>query len=178
MQPYLGEIRMFAGNFAPQGWALCSGQLMSIAQNTALFSLLGTIYGGDGQSTFALPDFRGRVPLHQGQGQTQSFTIGEQGGTEAEMLTAAQLPPHTHVLSASAAAPQAVPAGGINLSASAYVPASPVPKPKMYANPDTLVAMSSSAIGAAGGSQPHDNMAPSLGLNFIIALEGIFPSRS
>jgi microcystin-dependent protein len=177
MQPFIGEIRMFAGNFAPQGWALCSGQLMSIAQNDVLFSLLGTIYGGDGQSTFALPDFRGRVPLHQGQGQTQNFTLGEFGGTETETLTASQLPAHTHVLSASAEVPQAVPAGGINLSDSAYVPASPVPKPKMYANPDTLVAMSASAIATAGGSQPHDNMAPSLALNFIIALEGIYPSR-
>ena len=178
MEPFLGEIRMFAGNFAPLGWALCSGQLMSISANTALFALLGTTYGGDGQSTFALPDFRGRVPVHQGQGtgQPQAFVLGESSGAETATLTVSQLPTHTHLMSASSATPPAIPPGGISLSAGAFVPASPVPKPKMYADTTTLVAMSPSAIAAAGGSQPHNNMAPTLALNFIIALEGIFPS--
>lgn len=176
--PYLGEIRMFAGTFAPLGWALCNGQLLAISQNDALFALIGTTYGGDGQTTFALPDFRGRVPLHQGPGQAQTFVLGASGGAEAVTLLQNTVPAHTHLLSASAAAPAAVPAGGINLNAMAMVPASPLPKPKMYADPTTLVPMAAAAIGTAGGSQPHNNMAPTMVLNFIIALEGIFPPQN
>ncbi len=177
MDPFIGEIRLFAGTFAPVGWALCDGQLIAIAQNEALFSLLGTTYGGDGVSTYALPDFRGRVPLHQGSGPLGNYVLGERAGTETVTLTGGQLPNHSHTAGASAAAPAAVPAGGINLASTAMVTGSPLPKPKMYADPATLVAMSPNAIAAAGGSLAHNNMAPNLALNFIIAMQGIFPSR-
>ena len=179
MEPFLGEVRMFAGSFAPLGWALCNGQLLSISQNDALFALMGTTYGGDGQVTFALPDFRGRVPVHQGQGPgLPAFIMGEAAGQESVTLSPQAIPAHTHMLSASSAVPAAVPAGGINLNTTPMVPASPAPKPKMYADPTALAAMSPQAIAPAGGSQPHNNMAPFLALNFIIALEGIFPSQN
>jgi microcystin-dependent protein len=178
MQPYLGEIRMFAGNFSPLGWAFCNGQLMAINQNDVLFALLGTTYGGDGQVTFALPDLRGRVPLHQGQGPEQTFVPGASGGVENVTLVQTTVPAHTHLMSASSALPPAVPAGGINLSTMAMVPASPLPKPKLYADPTTPVAMAAAAIGVVGNSQPHNNMAPTTVLNFIIALEGIFPPQN
>jgi microcystin-dependent protein len=178
MQPYLGEIRMFAGSFAPLGWALCDGQLMAISQNDALFALIGTTYGGDGQVTFALPDLRGRVPLHQGQGPEQTVVLGASGGVESVTLVQSTVPAHTHLMSASSAVPGPVPAGGINLNTMAMVPASPTPKPKMYADPAAPVALAAAAIGAAGNSQPHNNMAPTTVLNFIIALEGIFPPQN
>jgi microcystin-dependent protein len=179
MEPFLGEVRMFAGSFAPLGWALCNGQLLSISQNDALFALMGTTYGGDGQVTFALPDFRGRVPVHQGQGPgLPAFIMGQAAGQESVTLTTQAIPSHTHVLGASSAVPAAVPAGGIDLSTTPMVPASPSPKPKMYADPTVLAAMSPQAIAPVGGSQPHNNMAPFLALNFIIALEGIFPSQN
>ena len=176
--PYLGEIRMFAGNFPPQGWAFCNGQLLSISVDDTLFSLIGTTYGGDGQSTFAVPDLRGRVPIHQGNSQGQSYFLGQSGGTETVTLSASQLPSHTHLMSASAAAPAAVPAGGLDPSMMPLVPASATPKPKMYADPGAMVSMAPGAIGAAGGAQPHNNMAPSLGLHFIIALVGVYPSQN
>jgi len=167
MDPFLGEIRMFGGNFAPQGWATCDGQILPIAQNTALFSLLGTTYGGNGQTTFALPDLRGRLPVHIGGG----LTIGQAGGSETVILTATNLPAHTHTANAASAARTLSPAGQ-------YWAADPGANVAPYAAaPDGRV-MSGTAIGAQGGSQPHANMQPFLAVTFIIALEGIYPSRS
>jgi microcystin-dependent protein len=167
MDPFLGEIRMFGGNFAPQGWATCDGQILSIAQNTALFSLLGTTYGGNGQTTFALPDLRGRLPVHIGGG----LTMGQAGGSETVILTTTNLPAHTHATNAASAATTLSPAGQ-------YWAADPGENVAPYAAaPDGRV-MSGTAIGAQGGSQPHENMQPFLAVTFIIALEGIYPSRS
>jgi len=167
MDPFLGEIRMFGGNFAPQGWATCDGQILPIAQNTALFSLLGTTYGGNGQTTFALPDLRGRLPVHIGGG----LTIGQADGSETVISTTTNLPAHTHAANAASAATTLSPA-------SQYWAADPGANVAPYAAaPDGRV-MSGTAIGAQGGSQPHANMQPFLAVTFIIALEGIYPSRS
>lgn len=167
---------MFGGNFAPVAWAPCDGRLLPISQYDALFSLLGTTYGGDGETTFALPDMRGRVPLHNG---SNNYPVsGMTGGSETVTLAAGQMPFHSHLLGASSATPAAVPAGGLDLSVTPMVPASPLPKPKMYADTATPVAMSPGAVLAAGGSQPHLNLAPSMAVTFIIALEGIYPSQS
>jgi microcystin-dependent protein len=164
--PFIGEIRMFAGNFAPRDWAFCAGQTLAISENDALFALIGTTYGGDGVSTFNLPDLRSRVPLHQGT----SFVIGEMAGEENVTLTASQLPTHSHAASADAnAGGQASPAGNLWAGSSANAYAAPV-------SIDTQ--MASGALGPAGGSQPHDNMVPFLTINFIICLFGIFPSRN
>ena len=170
--PYIGEIRMFGGNFAPRGWALCNGAVLSIAQNDALYALLGTTYGGDGVNTFALPDLRGRLPLHQGQGPgLQPYVIGQTGGAESVTLTGNQLPQHTHTLSASnAPATTSSPQGGF-LAQTTNV--------DMYVSDVGDTPMHPSSISSvAGGSQPHDNMGPYLVVTFIIALEGIFPSQS
>lgn len=174
-EQYLGEIRMFAGNFAPRGWAFCQGQLLSIAQNTALFSILGTTYGGNGQTTFALPDLRGRLPMQPGQGPgLSSRTLGEQGGTETVTLLANQMPAHTHPLLASGnQGDQFSPEGSVN--AVLVDPNTQQPANLYAATPSTP--MNPAAIGPAGGSQPHNNMSPFLCINFIIALEGIYPSR-
>lgn len=167
--PYVGEIRMFAGNFAPDGWLFCSGQLLPISGFEPLFNLIGTIYGGDGQTTFALPDLRGRIPVHIGQGPGLSnYVIGQAGGTESVTLTPQQMPSHTHghFASASLATPAGDPTG---LTADAGATA-------IY-GPDTpSVPLNPAAVAAAGGNQPHDNMAPFLALNFIISAFGIFPS--
>ncbi|MDB5934627.1 MAG: phage tail protein [Massilia sp.] len=178
-QQYLGEIRIFGGNFPPRDWALCDGAVLPIAQYDALFSLLGTTYGGDGQSTFALPDLRGRVPIHQGTGPgLPNYPLGMLGGVEAVTLTAQQLPVHSHDVGASTAAPSAAP-GGLDITAGApYVPGSFPSKPNAYGNPGSTVAMNAQAITAAGASIAHDNMAPFLGINFIIALFGIYPSQN
>jgi microcystin-dependent protein len=156
---------MFGGNFAPSGWAICDGSLLSISEFEVLFVLIGTTYGGDGQSTFALPDLRSRVPLHQGA----SFTIGQNGGAEAVTLTANQIPAHTHAAVASSGAGSSHdPTGNIwaNWTGS------------QYSDQTINASMSPSAMTSAGGSQPHDNMPPFLGLNFIISLFGIFPSQT
>lgn len=167
--PFVGEIRLFAGNFEPNGWAFCDGRLLAIAENVVLFQLLGTTYGGDGVQTFALPDLRGRVPVHQGPGPGANHVIGERAGTETVTLTTPQLPPHTHTLRAStAAASLTTPAG--NLLAGTAVAS--------YDNTAAGTPMATGAIAAAGGSQPHENVAPSLVLNYIIALFGIFPSQN
>ncbi len=168
--PYLGEIRLFAGNFAPLNWAFCNGQLLSIAQNDALFSLIGTIYGGDGVQTFALPNLQSRVPVHQGQGPGLSnHTVGEMAGEENVTLTINQIPAHTHVAQANAnAGTLASPAGNVWAGAND----SPFAPP---ASANTTLAPG--ALGNAGGSQPHDNMVPFLAVNFIISLAGIFPSQ-
>lgn len=178
MDNFLGEIRLFAGNFPPRGWAFCDGALLAIAQNDALFALIGTTYGGDGQSTFALPDLRGRVPLHQGTLAGNNYVIGQQAGAESVTLTSSQLPPHSHSASASLAAPPATGTGISLAGPGTYVPAAPG-KPRLYAPAGSSpAAMAAQAIQATGGGQPHNNMAPFLALSFIIALEGIFPSQA
>ena len=169
-QPYVGEIRMFAGNFAPAGWAFCAGQLLSIAENDTLFTLIGTTYGGDGQSTFALPDLRGRIPIHQGQGPgLSSHTIGESSGSENVTLTVNQMPTHPHAfMGTSSNASAANPANAVVAAPSTidlYRPAT-VPGTNLAAN----------ALGTVGGSQPHDNLQPYLCVSFIISLFGIFPT--
>ena len=162
--PYIGEIRLFAGNFAPVGWLLCQGQTLPISQYDVLFNLIGTTYGGDGQTTFNLPNLSSRVPLHQGSG----YVLGQQGGVETVTLTAQQMPQHTHALVAtSSTGTQANPGG--NLLAN-----SQGPQPYIQEDPDNN--LSAQAISSSGGSQPHENMQSFLCINFIIATEGIFPS--
>jgi microcystin-dependent protein len=159
---------MFAGNFAPAGWMFCEGQLLPISENETLFNLIGTTYGGDGQSTFALPDLRGRLPLHFGAGAGSTYILAETGGAEEVTLTVNQIPTHTHALLASAAvANQTSPAGSIvaqSTSADLYIEDTPT------------VNLASTAIGPVGGSQPHTNYQPYLCVDFIISLFGIFPS--
>lgn len=156
IEPYIGEIVMYGFNFAPRGWAHCNGQMLPIAQNTALFSLLGTTYGGDGQTTFALPDLRGRVPLHAGQGPgLSSYTQGERSGSETVTLLASQIPGHSHTL------PE-VQVRGVGTQA---------------VGATTGGALGTATTSAVGGAQPHPNMPPYLALYYSIALEGIFPSR-
>lgn len=175
-QPFLGEIRMFGGNFAPVGWAFCNGQLMAIAQNTALFAILGTTYGGDGQTTFALPDLRARMPVHVGQGNGLSpYLLGETIGETSHTLTLSEMPTHGHALNADASAPASANTAAGNALGKA---ASGTTTPPVYAAPTAFVAMASGAVGPSGGSQPHENRQPYLGLSFIIALEGVFPSRN
>ena len=163
-QPYVGEIRMFAGNFAPAGWMFCEGQLLPISENETLFQLIGTTYGGDGESTFALPDLRGRIPIHQGNG----FILAETGGAEEITLTVNQVAAHGHPLLASTGTATAqTPGGGVLATAQAV----------SYFNlPDALANMSPLAVTAVGGSQPHTNFQPYLCVDFIISLFGIFPS--
>jgi microcystin-dependent protein len=163
-QPYVGELRMFAGNFAPAGWMFCEGQLLPISENETLFQLIGTTYGGDGESTFALPDLRGRIPLHQGNG----FILAETGGAEEITLTIQQIPAHSHPLLGSTQNATAAQPSGKTLAKSAgniYV-----------SNQPTDANMSPLAISAVGGSQPHTNFQPYLCVSFIISLFGIFPS--
>ncbi|QIG39692.1 phage tail protein [Microbacterium sp. 4R-513] len=168
MDPFIGEIRCFGFNFAPRGWALCNGQLLSISQNTALFSLLGTMYGGNGQTTFGLPDLRGRTSLGFGQGPgLTNRTQGELAGSEAVTLTAGALPPHGHTVAASATATTKNPSGSLPAVTGAG---------SSYGTTTDLT-MSPSMIGGGGSAQPHDNMQPYLVLNWCIALEGVFPSR-
>ena len=168
--PFIGQITLFAGNFAPRGWAFCQGQLLSIAQNTALFSLLGTTYGGNGQTTFGLPDLRGRVPMGMGQGPGLSLYVqGQMGGVETVTLISTQMPQHTHTLQASSALPTVADPTGAVL---------PSGYSRIYATGTTGVAMGATSIAAAGGSQPHENRQPYLAMNYIIATEGIYPSRN
>jgi microcystin-dependent protein len=169
--PFIGEIRLFGGNFAPLGFMFCHGQVLSIAQNEALFTLIGTQYGGDGQTTFALPDLRGRVPVHRGQGPGLSNrTIGQVFGSEYVTLTASQLPLHAHSQQASTNAVSAAQGPSAAPGASATT--------AYYGASAPQIAMAATAVDTAGGSQPHNNMAPYLALNYIIAVEGIFPSRN
>jgi microcystin-dependent protein len=168
MDPFIGEIRMFGGNFAPQGWAFCAGQLLSISENTALFNLLGTTYGGDGQTTFGLPDLRGRAPIHT----NPTYPQGAMVGTEQVTLTQSNLPAHPHLAAAlsgqgSNGKPDGAVWAGSTLSDNLYKDA-----------PTSPTTMLASALSPAGGNQPHDNMQPYLVLNFIIALEGIYPSQN
>lgn len=169
-EPYISQIMAFGGNFAPLGWALCNGSLLPIAEYDALFSLIGTTYGGDGQTTFAVPDLRGRAALHQGQGPGLSnYVLGQNGGAEGVTLSASQLPPHSHpVLSNSGAGTGPSPSGAVWAG-------SPV---NIYtAGAAANAAMDATSIAPSGGSQPHDNMLPYLTLTFCIATEGIYPSQ-
>lgn len=169
MEPFIGQIIMFAGNFAPHGWAFCDGQLLPIAQNTALFSILGTTYGGDGATTFALPDLRGRVPIHPGNGPGLSpYQLGQKGGAESVTLTTQNLPSHTHSFVASTA------------QASSREPAGMVPaateQENSYHDATNLSPMSGSAIQPTGNGVAHSNIQPFGCVNYIIALQGVFPS--
>jgi microcystin-dependent protein len=177
-QPYIGEIRLFGGNFPPVSWAMCDGQLVSIADNDTLYNLIGTTYGGDGVNTFGLPDLRGRVPTHQGAYAGSTYVIGQSSGFETVTLTQQQLPQHTHPMSASTATGTVgVPTAATTLSSQgptgtgifAYAP---------YAGGNPQVALTAASTTPTGGNQPHENMQPYLGLNFIIALYGIYPSQS
>lgn len=165
-QPFIGEIRLFAGNFAPSGWAMCNGQLLPISENEALFILIGTTYGGDGQETFALPNLQSRVPVHQGAGRT----LGENDGTESVTVTVQQTAIHTHPYTA-ATNPASIssPSGTLNAESSQI---------NMYIADAPSTPLSPNAVSAVGGSQPHDNMQPYLVLNFIISLFGVFPQFS
>jgi len=164
-QPYIGEIRMAGFNFAPAGWAFCDGSLLDIAQNETLFNLIGTMYGGDGQTTFGLPDLRGRVPMHMGNGHV----IAQMGGQETVTLVTQQIPAHTHAANADNNAGGLVgPGGGVWAASSNYMQFAPPAGANVSMNPQ--------AIASDGGSQPHDNMLPFLTLNFIISLFGIFPT--
>jgi len=172
--PYIGEIRLFAGNFAPAGWAFCNGQLMPIAENETLFQLIGTIYGGDGQSTFALPDLQGRVPLHCGSLAGRTFPLGEKGGAESVTLTVPQIPNHTHTVAASSER-----GSGAFTNFTGFPAATVNAASAIYGRSDNNVqAMAANAISPVGASQPHDNMAPYLGINFIISLYGTFPPQN
>jgi microcystin-dependent protein len=163
-QPYVGEIRIFAGNFAPAGWQFCEGQLLPISENETLFQLIGTTYGGDGQSTFALPDLRGRLPVHQGNG----FVLAETGGVEQVTLTTNQIPVHTHTLTATTSiASDTEAAGRIPAQTSTY---------DAYQSNPANSPMAPQSVTGVGGSQPHENLQPYLCLSFIISLFGIFPS--
>jgi microcystin-dependent protein len=164
--PFIGEIRMFGGNFAPAGWAFCNGALMPISENDALFNLIGTTYGGDGQETFALPNLQSRVPIHVGPG----FALGQSGGPESVTLTTSQIPAHSHV-------PQCNSGTGNLLVPTAGVWAQPTTGTD-YSDAAPGLIMDPAALQPAGGSQPHDNMVPFLAVNFIISLFGIFPSQT
>jgi microcystin-dependent protein len=177
--PFVGEIRMVGFNYAPNGWALCNGQLLPIAQYTALFSLLGTYFGGDGRTTFALPNLQSRVPIHQGQGIGLSpYVIGQVGGTETVTLTSSQMPLHNHTVGASSANGTASSPAN-NIPAQGYTGDSrnPTLLPN-YAPPPASATLASSAVSTAGGNQPHENLQPYLCVNFIIALNGVYPPRS
>jgi microcystin-dependent protein len=164
-QPYVGECRIFAGNFAPAGWMFCEGQLLPISEFETLFNLIGTTYGGDGQTTFALPDLRGRVPIHQGNG----FTLAQNGGVENVTLTVSQIPAHSHPLLASSSN------GNSNLAQNSVLAASPT---QLYVatNPAPSRVMNAASVSATGGNQPHDNLQPYLALSWIISLFGVFPT--
>jgi microcystin-dependent protein len=165
-QPFVGEIRMFGGNFAIAGWAFCDGSLLAISQNETLFNLIGTTYGGDGVNNFALPDLRGRLPIHFGQG----FALAQSAGVETVTLTVSQIPAHSHVPQCLAGSGnQQSPAGGVWAAPSTGT---------IYNNVAPSLTMDPGAIGSAGGSQPHENMHPFLVVNFIISLFGVFPSQN
>lgn len=169
-EPFLGEIRLVGFNFPPRGWAACNGQTLSIAQNTALFALLGTTYGGDGQTTFNLPDLRGRVAIHNGQGPGLSnYVEGETSGQESHTLGVGEIPAHNHIIQAAITGDTNTPLGSVMAK---------VARLKYAAAPDGNTPMNPNMVSPAGGSQPHNNLQPLLVLQYIIALEGIFPSRN
>lgn len=183
MPPYVGEIRLFAGNFAPAGWAFCEGQLLPISENETLFQLIGTTFGGDGESTFAVPDLSGRVPIHMGTGpEGNTYQIGEMGGVEEVTLTVQQIPNHAHKLKGPGMVALGSGAGNSSSPATRY-PAM-VPGTNLYSTTirdgvfmeDPTVSNPSALLSSAGGSQPHNNMQPYLAVHFIISLFGVFPS--
>jgi len=165
--PYIGEIRMFAGNFAPAGWAFCSGQVLPIAENDALFQLIGTTYGGDGEVTFNLPDLQSRFPMHQGTQQGITYILGEAAGVESVTLTTQQIPAHSHVPNASTGQGNSATPTNAIWSESVLSP---------YGDTNPTLSLSPAAIGATGGNQPHENLMPYLAVNFIMSLFGVFPS--
>lgn len=171
MAPYVGEIRMFAGNFAPNGWMFCEGQTLPIAENEVLFQLIGTTYGGDGEETFNLPNLASRVPIHMGTGPDgTTYQIGEMAGTEQETLTTQQIPNHTHPFTVSATTATEVDPTGFCYAQSTQA--------TLYIDDVPNVQMAASSIGPTGGSQPHENTQPFLCINFIISLFGVFPSQT
>lgn len=171
-EPFIAEIRIFAGNFAPRSWAFCDGQLLPVSQNTALFSLIGTTYGGDGRSTTALPNLKGRIPMHPGRGPgLTARRLGQRGGTEMVSLTEAQMPNHTHTLR------------GTNNPSTVFIPDSNQSLGRSlggnaYSNGTPNVNLADQALPSTGGSQAHNNLQPFIAMNFIIALQGLYPSRS
>jgi microcystin-dependent protein len=174
MDPFVAEIRIFPFNFAPKGWAFCDGQILPLSQNTALFSLLGTTYGGDGKSNFALPNLQGNAPMHPGQGPGLSLhDLGETGGSDIVSLLESEIPAHSHTVQAFAGTGNRLTPGANSISretgATTYVPGSP---------PPATVTMAAQTITPAGGSQPHNNLMPYLTLSFCIALQGVFPPRT
>jgi microcystin-dependent protein len=172
MDPFVAEIRIFPFNFAPKGWAFCDGQILPLSQNTALFSLLGTTYGGDGKSNFALPNMQGNAPMHPGQGPGLSLhDLGETSGSDTVTLLESEIPGHSHSLLVDAADP------GEDRTVAGEALARAVGG-NLYALPTTVVAMSDSTLTPAGGDQPHNNMQPYLTLNFCIALQGVYPPRT
>ena len=170
-QPYVGEIRKFAGTYAPAGWNFCDGQLLPISENETLFQLIGTDYGGDGQSTFALPNLQSRVPIHQGVNAGQTFQVSDMAGTESVTLTVNQIPAHNHPFVAVASSPgdQIDPTGNLPAQSFSVTP---------YRESSVVGAFNPAAVGPAGGSQPHDNLQPFLVISFIISMFGIFPSQT
>ena len=171
--PYIGEIRLFAGNFNPTGFAMCNGQLMPISQNAALFSLIGTTYGGDGQTTFALPNLQGRLPVHMGTSAQGTYVQGQILGTETVTLTGAQIPSHTHTAyGTNTTAGTTSPAGAL------YAATTGTNDLYAAATAGTLGVMAGATLASAGGSQPHDNLMPFLCVTYIIALFGVFPSQN
>jgi microcystin-dependent protein len=174
-QPYVGEIRMFAGNFNPNGWAFCDGRSLPIAENEVLFQLIGTTYGGDGEENFNVPNLQSRIPIHMGSGPDgTTYTIGEMAGTEAETLTVQQIPSHSHLpMGRSNPASQTSPAGAVLANATSSTTGI-----LTYSADTPFVPMNNQSIAPAGGSQPHENTQPFLCINFIISLFGIFPSQT
>ena len=169
-QPFVGEIRMFGGNFAPAGWSFCDGQLLAISENDTLFNLIGTTYGGDGQTTFALPDLRGRLPLHLGTGGGSTYVLADEGGAESVTLTSGQIPAHSHTFVATTNIANQNSAAGNLLAQPAVI--------QEYFPSSGTSSLSNSSMGLTGGSQPHSNIQPFLAINFIISLFGIFPSQT
>lgn len=172
MAPYVGEIRMFAGNFPPNGWMFCEGQTLPIAENEVLFQLIGTTYGGDGQETFNLPNLASRVPIHMGTGPDgTTYQIGEMAGTEQETLTVQQIPSHTHPFTGSTS-------NGTQINPGGNILAGSVSSVQPYIQDNPSVSLAASIVTPAGGSQPHENTQPFLCINFIISLFGVFPSQT
>lgn len=168
-QPYVGEIRIFAGDYAPLGWALCQGQLLPISEYETLFNLIGTIYGGDGQETFALPDLSGRIPVHPGTAGGLTVALGQKGGVESVTLTVNQIPAHTHAVNIAPSGKTSSPSGLLGTTATG--------SQLFLAPPGTVVGAAAQSVLAAGGSLPHSNMMPTQSINFIISLFGVFPSQ-